>query len=70
MLAPYFEPDALSVFSKKRDLRILEIGEFGERQPKLEVRNIDGGLLVQDVDTKTISRDDLTVVTDKQPTDE
>ena len=70
VLAPYFEPDALSVFSKKRNLRILEIGEFGERQPKLEFRNIDGGLLVQDVDTKTISRDDLTFVTDKQPTDE
>ena len=70
VLAPYFEPDALSIFTKKRNLRILEIGEFGERKSKLEVRNIDGGLLVQDVDTKTISRDDLTVVTDKQPTDE
>ena len=70
VLAPNFEPDALDIFTKKKNLRILGVGEFGERQPKVEVRNIDGGLLAQDVDTKIISREDLTVVTDKQPTDE
>ena len=70
VLAPDFEPEALETFKKKKNLRVLEIGEFGKRQPKLEVRNVDGGLLVQDVDTKMLTRDDLNVVTDKKPTDQ
>ena len=39
---------------------------FAQRN-EIPVRNVDGGLLVQDVDTKLLSRDDLTVVTEKQP---
>ena len=70
VLAPCFEPEALEVFKKKKNLRILEIGEFGKRIPKLEVRNIDGGILVQDVDTKILTQKDLTIVTDKQPSGE
>ena len=31
---------------------------------------MDGGLLVQDVDTKFLSKDDLKVVTKKQPSDQ
>ena len=32
------------------------------------MRNVDGGLLVQDVDIKILTEDDFTVVTEKQPT--
>ncbi|MED5219959.1 MAG: bifunctional phosphoribosylaminoimidazolecarboxamide formyltransferase/IMP cyclohydrolase, partial [Candidatus Neomarinimicrobiota bacterium] len=67
VLAPHFEPEALEIFKKKKNLRILEIGEFGRRKSKIEVRNVDGGLLVQDVDTKILLKDDLSVVTVKQP---
>ncbi len=70
VLAPHFEPAALEIFKKKKNLRILEIGEFGRRKSKIEVRNVDGGLLVQDVDTKILLKDDLSVVTVKQPTAE
>ena len=69
VLAPSFEPEALEIFKKKKNLRVLEIGKFGKRTKKLEVRNVDGGLLVQDVDTKILTKEDLTVVTEKQPTD-
>ena len=69
VLAPHFEPAALKTFKKKKNLRVLEIGDFGKRVAKLEVRNVDGGLLVQDVDTKLLLRDDLKVVTNKQPSD-
>ena len=67
VLAPSFDVEALKIFKKKKNLRILEIGDFGKRVAKLEVRNVDGGLLVQDVDTKFLSKDDLKVVTKKQP---
>ena len=69
VLAPSFDPEALEIFKKKKNLRVLEIGKFGKRTKKMEVRNIDGGLLVQSVDTKILTKEDLTVVTEKQPTE-
>ena len=70
VLAPGFEPGALDVFKKKKNLRVLEIGEFGKRSKKSEVRNVDGGLLVQNTDTKILSKNDLTVVTKAQPSEQ
>ncbi len=67
VLAPDFEPEALEIFKKKKNLRILEIGRFERRSPKLEYRYIDGGLLVQDTDTKILMPDDLTTVTKVSP---
>ncbi|MBT7423801.1 MAG: bifunctional phosphoribosylaminoimidazolecarboxamide formyltransferase/IMP cyclohydrolase, partial [Candidatus Marinimicrobia bacterium] len=68
VLAPSFETEALEIFKKKKNLRILEIGDFSKRTSKLEVRNIDGGILVQEVDTKTLYENDLQIVTAKKPT--
>ena len=70
VLAPGFEPEALDVFKKKKNLRVLEVGEFGKRSKKLEVRNINGGLLVQNTDTKILSKEDLTVVTRARPSEQ
>ena len=69
VLAPNFEPEALEIFKKKKNLRVLEIGEFGKREKKIEVRNVDGGILVQDTDTKILTKDDLTTVTEKEPSE-
>ena len=70
VLAPNFEPEALDIFKKKKNLRVLEIGEFGKRLPKLEVRNVDGGLLVQDTDLKSLTHKHLKVVTKAQPSEQ
>ncbi len=69
VLAPNFEPEALEIFKKKKNLRVLEIGEFGKREKKIEVRNVDGGILVQDTDTKILTKDDLTTVTKREPSE-
>ena len=69
VLAPSFESEALEIFKKKKNLRVLEIGDFIKRKMKTEVRNVDGGILIQNTDTKILSRDNLTVVTKKQPSD-
>jgi len=70
VLAPSFEPEVLEIFKKKKNLRILEIGEFGKRKPKLEVRNVDGGLLIQDTDTNTLTREHFQTVTKEQPSEQ
>ena len=48
-------------------MRVLKIGNFKSRKKKLEYRNLDGGLLVQDNDTKKITEKDLITVTKKKP---
>ena len=50
-------------------MRVLEIGTFTKRDKKLEIRNIDGGILVQDVDTKILTTEDFEIVTIKKPSD-
>ena len=69
VLAPSFEPGALDIFKNKKNLRVLEIGQFGKRKKKLEIRNIDGGILAQETDTKILARKDLKIVTEIQPSD-
>ena len=67
VLAPDFEKEALGVFTKRKNLRVLEVGEIIKREPRLELRNIDGGLLVQNVDIKILKKEDLQIVTKIQP---
>ena len=69
VLAPSFDGEALKVFSNKKNLRILETGDINKRKDKLEIRNLDGGVLVQDVDTSGLTMDELEVVTERSPTD-
>lgn len=69
VLAPDFEAGALELFAKKENLRVLEIGQLGSREPRLEYKYVDGGLLVQETDVKTIVLDDLTTVTKVKPSD-
>ena len=67
VVAPGYEPDALAVLTAKKNLRVLEA------QPPtpavLDVRSIDGGLLVQTVDRVTTDRQAWKVVTDRAPDD-
>ena len=69
VLAPSFDEDALSVLSKKKNLRVLGVGEITARENKLEYRNVDGGILVQDTDTSVLTLDELKTVTKAVPSD-
>jgi phosphoribosylaminoimidazolecarboxamide formyltransferase/IMP cyclohydrolase len=56
------------VFAKKKNLRLLLIGAIPDaKRPGLVAKPIAGGLLVQTRDNGAISRDDLKVVTKRQP---
>ncbi len=71
VVAPSFSPEALEIFSKKKRLRAIEVGqcEFPiKRPPLLSYRSICGGLLTQDVDTWLYEPANLKVVTKRQPT--
>ena len=70
VLAPEFEDGALELFAKKKNLRVLEIGQFGARDPKLEFKYVDGGLLVQETDVSTITSENLSTVTKMKPSEQ
>ncbi len=47
--APDFEPEAIEILRQKKNLRILKL-EAGYHRPKQELRQISGGVLVQESD--------------------
>ena len=69
VLAPAFTKKSLEIFSKKKNLRILEVGNIHSREQLLEVRNVVGGVIVQETDTSILSKDNLQVVTENKPSD-
>ncbi len=67
VLAPDFDAEALEIFKKKKNLRVLRVGK-NEGENSLEYKQISGGFLVQNRDDLIITAKDLKVVSEKQPT--
>jgi len=67
VVAPGYEADALEVLLAKKNLRVLSA--VPPQPSELDVRSIDGGLLVQTVDRVTVDRGAWKVVTDRAPTE-
>jgi phosphoribosylaminoimidazolecarboxamide formyltransferase/IMP cyclohydrolase len=65
--APGYEPEALEIFQKKKNLRLLEVSDAG---PALMVRSISGGYLAQTQDRLAVRAEDLKVVTERPPSDD
>lgn len=73
VIAPGFTEEALAVLTKKKNIRLLEMGNLQagvDRQSQFVVTSIDGGMIVQENDIHSIQAEDLKVVTDRQPTEE
>jgi phosphoribosylaminoimidazolecarboxamide formyltransferase/IMP cyclohydrolase len=71
LIAPGYDDDALEVLTQKQNIRILEDEE--RRLPALgepDIRQVTGGLLVQDRDSSRDDRDSMEVVTQRRPTEE
>lgn len=69
LIAPSFTKEALERLSKRTNLRVLATGGI-DRSRELEMRTVDGGLLVQDLDHADETADSFEVVTKRQPTSE
>ncbi len=66
VIAPSFTAEALEILCAKPSLRVFEaVAPFGAMA--IEVRSIDGGLLVQSVDEVSEPLDNFTVVTERAP---
>lgn len=70
IIAPWYEPDALEMLKKRPKLRALEVDSKKWKAEKdVTYRSMMGGILAQERDTKVLTKNDLTVVTDAKPTD-
>ena len=75
LIAPAFTAQALALLAAKPNTRVLQIalpaGEAGSRargcRPR-DLKRVGSGLLIQTADDREITRAELKVVTDKQPT--
>jgi phosphoribosylaminoimidazolecarboxamide formyltransferase/IMP cyclohydrolase len=69
VIAPDATPEAMAVFARKKDLRLLTTGTLPDpRAPGLTFRSLAGGFLVQSRDNAVVDDMELEVVTKRQPT--
>jgi phosphoribosylaminoimidazolecarboxamide formyltransferase/IMP cyclohydrolase len=71
VVAPSYEKGAAEVFAPKPNVRVLACGDWATSAvPGLMLQQVEGGMLVQDKDVACVSRDDLKVVTERQPSEQ
>ena len=69
IIAPSYTEKALRALSRVKRRPILEAGSFSAEEPVLQIRNITGGVLVQDPDVHDLDANDLEVATSRAPTE-
>lgn len=75
IIAPSISPNALSLLSKKPNVRVLSTGDFQPAQlaqnnaVQFDFKRVNGGLLVQQRDEALYNENELKVVTTRAPTE-
>jgi phosphoribosylaminoimidazolecarboxamide formyltransferase/IMP cyclohydrolase len=70
LFAPGYDEDALEVLATKRNMRVLDA--HGDHEPSVvepDLRQVMGGMLVEDPDEVSEGRSEMEVVSARQPTD-
>lgn len=70
IIAPSVSAEAIDVVAAKKNVRLLECGEWHSKTTGFDVKRVNGGLLVQDRDQGMVTLSDLKVVSQRQPTEE
>ena len=69
LFAPGYDEDALEILQARKNVRLLEKGDRRAGGNELELRQVAGGLLVQERDTVTTAREAMTVATQRAPSE-
>ncbi|HQJ41255.1 MAG TPA: bifunctional phosphoribosylaminoimidazolecarboxamide formyltransferase/IMP cyclohydrolase, partial [Exilispira sp.] len=67
IISPEYSDEVFEILKKKKDRRLIKFNFDHYKKEKLQIRNVIGGYLVQDVDDKTITESDLKIVTKRKP---
>ncbi|MFD0965376.1 bifunctional phosphoribosylaminoimidazolecarboxamide formyltransferase/IMP cyclohydrolase [Seminibacterium arietis] len=69
IIAPKVEDQARERLKSKKNVRVLECGEWDKSQQHLDFKRVNGGLLVQEADLGMVELEDLEVVSKRKPTE-
>jgi len=70
IIAPSISDSAAQIVAAKPNVRLLACGQWSTKTTGLDYKRVNGGLLLQDRDQGSVTKDDLKVVTKRQPTDD
>lgn len=72
IVAPSYETEALEILKTKKNIRVLELKDIEKPQSSeaLDMKKVNGGLIVQSIDSQLYQEEDFKVVTKTQPTQE
>lgn len=70
VIAPDFEEEALEILKAKKNIRLLKLGNILQKQPEgaIDIKKVNGGILVQTVNNALLEEETLKVVTERIPT--
>ncbi len=68
IIAPAVSDEAKQAAAEKKNIRLLECGQWEDASPRIDYKRVNGGLLVQDADL--LLHNELKVVSERQPTEE
>lgn len=69
IIAPGVTADALDVLRGKPNVRVMDCGRLDSSVPGPDLKRVNGGLLVQDADTRMIDEMQLKIVSNRAPDD-
>ena len=71
IIAPSIAEEAKVVVSAKKNVRLLECGNWSDQRPQdFDYKRVNGGLLIQDRDNGMIAVEDLKVVSERAPSEQ
>ncbi len=70
IIAPGFSKDALEIFSKKQNIRLLKMPDMKKQLDGWDIKRIAGGLLLQDWDSKKVDISSIEAATKRKPAEE
>ena len=65
--APRFDDAAREIFASKKNLRLVEVAPM---EQKWVLKNVSGGVLLQDDDVRPLTEADLKIVSEREPTEQ
>ncbi|KPJ97197.1 MAG: phosphoribosylaminoimidazolecarboxamide formyltransferase, partial [Gemmatimonas sp. SG8_28] len=68
IVAPRFHDDAVTVFKRKKNLRVVEL-PLTDSRPALDFKRVRGGLLIQDRFAVSADESDWSVATERKPSE-
>ncbi len=68
IIAPTISREAIKAVAKKKNVRLLECGQWQNTHPRMDYKRVNGGLLVQDADLLLLN--EMKVVSENKPSEQ